>query len=251
MPLKHLLALVVLAAAGLTRLAAQGSPPMITDDPGTPGNNKWEINLGWTTQLMPGTTEIDLPLLDANYGIGDRFQVTCEIPWAVAKDNDGSQAGLGDSTVGAKWRFYDAGEHSWQASVFPQLTFLVPGSHSDRRGLADSGTALLLPIEAEKDLGPITVDFDGGHIFSSQAGEDRWMGGLAFGREVISGWELGIETHLNASNRLDRTEWIVNAGTKIDLSDHLSLMFALGRDLSSNLGPRASLLSYVGVQIRL
>ena len=28
-------------------LHAQGGPPFITDDPGTPGNQHWEVNLGW------------------------------------------------------------------------------------------------------------------------------------------------------------------------------------------------------------
>jgi hypothetical protein len=109
----------------------------------------------------------------------------------------------------------------------------------------------LLPFEAEKDFGPITVDADFGHVFSFATGDDSWMGGIAFGREIIKGWEFGIETHMNASDRIDRTEWIVNAGTQIDLSEHLSLMLALGRDISNELGPRSSLLSYVGFQLRL
>ena len=251
MPFKSFVAFAVLAAASLTRLAAQGGPPMITDDPGTPGDKQWEINLGWTTQRVPGSTQFGLPLLDTSYGIGDRIEVTYETPWVVVRDHNGSHAGLGDSLVGAKWRFYDAGEHGWQASVFPQLTFLDPDSHSDRRELADSDTTLLLPFEVEKDLGPVSMNFDFGHVFSSEAGEDSWMGGIVFGREMVKGWELDAETHVNASNRMDRTEWIINAGTRIDLSAHLTLMLALGRDISNALGPRASLLSYLGFQLRL
>lgn len=29
---------------------AQGGPPLITDDPGTPGNGKWEINVAFTVE---------------------------------------------------------------------------------------------------------------------------------------------------------------------------------------------------------
>jgi hypothetical protein len=38
------LALACLFADILT-VHAQGGPPMITDDPGTPGNGQWEINV--------------------------------------------------------------------------------------------------------------------------------------------------------------------------------------------------------------
>lgn len=240
----------LLAFAGLTRLAAQGGPPMITDDPGTPGDKQWEINLGWTTQRVAGSTLYGLPLLDANYGIGDRIEITYEASWEIVDDAGGSRSGPSDSLIGAKWRFYDAGEKGWQASVYPQLTFLDPNSHSDRRGLADPETTLLLPFEVEKDLGPVAMNFDFGHVFSSKAGEDSWMGGIIFGREIVKGWELDAETHVNASNRLDRSEWIINAGTRIDLSEHVTLMIALGKDVSNQLGPRASLLSYLGVQLR-
>ncbi|MFT3792165.1 MAG: hypothetical protein QM741_14065 [Rudaea sp.] len=40
---KVLFVLVLFAIAKLA--AAQGGPPLVTDDPGTPGNGKWEINL--------------------------------------------------------------------------------------------------------------------------------------------------------------------------------------------------------------
>jgi len=240
-----------LGAAAICRLGAQGGPPMITDDPGTPGDKKWEINLGWSTQRTAGSTVYGLPLLDANYGIGERIELTYESPWAVLDSDHGSRSGPGDSLLGVKWRFYDAGEKGWQASVYPQVTFLDPGSHSDRRGLADSATTLLMPFEVEMDLGPVSMNFDFGHVFSSESGGDSWMGGVIFGREIVKGWELDAETHLNASNNLGRHEWILNFGSRIDLSEHITLMIALGRDLSTTLGPRSTLLSYLGFQFRL
>jgi hypothetical protein len=62
---------------------------------------------------------------------------------------------------------------------------------------------------------------------------------------------VDAEMHLNASERLDRAEWIVNAGTRVDLSEHLTVLLAVGRDLSNQIGPRVSLLSYAGLQLRL
>ena len=224
---------------------------MITDDPGTPGAGKWEINLGWETERASGQTLTSLPLLDANYGIGDRTELTYEAPWVIVHDEEGTRSGLGDSLLGVKYRFYDAGEKGWQASVYPQYTFVTPGSHADRRGIADSGSSLLLPLEVEKDLELFSINFDGGHLFSSEKGEDEWMGGVVVGREVSKGWELDVETHVEAANRLNRSEWIVNGGTRIDLSEKLTLMIALGRDLSNSMAPKTTLISYLGVQVRL
>jgi hypothetical protein len=45
--------LLIIPAAGALRLHAQGGPPFITDDPGTPGNKHWEINLGWIADHSP------------------------------------------------------------------------------------------------------------------------------------------------------------------------------------------------------
>src|ERR1700690_4064865 len=99
-----LLSTAVSAAAGY----AQGGPPFITDDPGTPGNKHWEINLGWTGIHNPGASSYQLPDIDINYGLGDRIQLKYEIPLAAATDeNNTTRAGLGESFPGVKFRFYE------------------------------------------------------------------------------------------------------------------------------------------------
>lgn len=45
---------------------AAGGPPMITDDPGTPGSGNWEINLAAVTSHTAGQTDYQLPLADFN-----------------------------------------------------------------------------------------------------------------------------------------------------------------------------------------
>lgn len=94
-------------------LHAEGSPPLITDDPGTPGDGHWEINLGFSTEKRPGSRLSELPLLDLNYGIGDSLQLKYEVPYLrLTEDGAPSESGLGNSAFGVKWRFYDAGEKS-------------------------------------------------------------------------------------------------------------------------------------------
>ena len=61
-----LLLLAPALAAPLAR--AQGGPPFITDDPGTPGNKHWEINFGWTADHNPANAYYETPDIDMNYG---------------------------------------------------------------------------------------------------------------------------------------------------------------------------------------
>ncbi len=123
-----------------------------------------------------------------------------------------------------------------------------------RRGLNDSELACAsfqLPFQFEHDFDLINVDVDFGHLFGTGQLADGWFGGLCLGKEIRKGWELVAEIHLNASNELRRTEAIVNAATRIDLSERYTLMLLIGRDPRNHLSPVASLTSYVGIQIRL
>jgi hypothetical protein len=224
---------------------------MITDDPGTPGNGHWEINLAWTEQVSPGSTLVGLPLLDANYGVGDRLQLNYQASWNLLQDSGAAtESGMSDSQLAVKWRFLDEGENGLQASMYPRYTFLDPGSHSDRRGTADSTATFLLPFEVLRDFGFISLNADFGYTFSAAGAQRGWMGGLCVGHDLAKGWEIDAEVHLNSSERLQRTETVANVGTRYDISKNATLLAAIGRDLSNSLAPRISLLTYLGVQLR-
>jgi len=47
--------------------AAQGGPPFITDDPGTPGDGNWETNVACITERHPDERIFNAPILDINY----------------------------------------------------------------------------------------------------------------------------------------------------------------------------------------
>ncbi|MGA2168784.1 MAG: hypothetical protein ABSG62_11275 [Terracidiphilus sp.] len=73
---------------------AQGGPPFITDDFGTPGNRHWEINPGWIGDHNPRQAYYQLPDINMNYGWGDRIQLKYELPLAAASDrNNTTRAG--------------------------------------------------------------------------------------------------------------------------------------------------------------
>ena len=240
--------LLLLGAA--PSLRAEGSPPLITDDPGTPGDGHWEINIGVSTEKRPGERASELPLLDLNYGVGDRLQFKYEVPYLnVHEDGGPSLSGLGNSTFGVKWRFYDAGEKGLSVSVYPQLEFNNPGSHSDDKGLVEHGTAFLLPFQFEKAVGPLTVIWQIGREF--RAAGDAWFYGVSAGHRFHDKVEVAVELAGGGSAHLDRTQLTANLGVVVDLSERSSVMFSVGRELHNHDEPHASLVAYVGWQLRL
>ena len=105
---------------GCPEAFAQGGPPYYTNDPGTPGNHNWEINLGYMPFLYTNQSLIHTPDVDINYGLGDRIQFTFENAWLqVVNPSSTPQYGLGQDQLGVKWRFYDNEGSGFAISVFP------------------------------------------------------------------------------------------------------------------------------------
>ena len=237
----------ILAVPSIAR--GQGGPPMITDDPGTPGDGNWEINIAWTFEHSGSATEHEAPLVDAAYGVGDRVQLKYELPWIVADEaGQGSRDGLGNSNFGVKWRFFDAGDHAWRISTFPQVEFRNPESDSVERGLAEAGTTVLLPFEFERAFSAFAVNFDVGHVWHSR-GADEWFGGIAIGREMNERLEFMAELHADATARLDRSALTINLGTRWTVTEHGRLIMSVGQDLHNHISGYEAVVGYVGWQM--
>jgi hypothetical protein len=227
----------------------EGGPPMMTDDPGTPGDGNWEINIAWTFEHSGSTTEHEAPLVDAAYGVGDRVQLKYEVPWIVADaSGQGARGGLGNSNFGVKWRFIDAGDDGWRMSTFPQVIFRNPGSGSVERGLAEAGTTVLLPFEFERAFSVLAVNFDVGHVWHSQ-GAGEWFGGIAIGREMSERLELMAELHADATARMDRSALTINLGMRWTATERGRLIMSVGQDLHNHISGHEAAVGYVGWQL--
>src|SRR6478672_1643063 len=131
--------ILLLAYSVCCRLApethGQGGPPMITDDPGTPGNGKWETNLSVALEHRPGEALYDIPGIDLNYGVGEHLQLTLQGGPVLRKRSDhGAIGGLGGTEAAVKWRFLDEDKSGLDLSMFPRVIFNIEQS-SVRRGL--------------------------------------------------------------------------------------------------------------------
>ncbi len=138
---------LVLLACCFTTVSTQAGPPFVTDDPEPPPPGGWEINVPFILERTPGTTEMDAPLFDLNYGLPD-LQLKLEIPVEIVhEDSNGTVAGAGDLLLGVKWRFFNSEKSQLQLGVYPQV--LAPtGNHA--RGLGEGRAAFVCRFSRRK-----------------------------------------------------------------------------------------------------
>ncbi len=222
---------------------------MITDDPGTPGSGNWEINIAASALQGSAGSEGESPLIDVNYGLGERVQLKYEVAWVTQRDSGGTtRSGLGDSLVGVKWRFYDTGASGWSVSAYPQAELRNPGSHAARRGLDDDGTGVLLPFQFERTFTTVGVNFEAGRQLRSR-GSSTWLGGVALGHAVNETVDVMTELRGESSVPLRRYALAANFGVRIAVSGVGMLLASIGRDLHNGIENRASVFGYLGWQV--
>jgi hypothetical protein len=221
---------------------------MITDDPGTPGDKKWEINLALAFEHRSGETAADFPAIDLNYGVGEHIQLTLQTaPVLLKRQGDGLIGGLGGTEAAVKWRFLDQQSNGdgFDMSIFPRVIFNVVHS-SPRRGLSEEGTRFQIPMQMSKAFGRWHVDFEWGPHVSSVS-RSEWLYGVVAGLDVAKPTLLMAELHGTSRMNFARDVLTVNVGVHHEFSETRILIVSLGRDIRSP-DPVATI-GYVGIQL--
>lgn len=222
-------------------------PPIITDDTGTPGPGRWEMNMGLNVEKRSSQTAYQAPTLDLNYGVGEHIQLNYSVPWIVLHVGGNTIAGLGDSEVAVKWRFLDQDRQGVDMSVYPRFIFNNPTSSADR-GIVDKGTVFRLPFQMEKKVGILTVNPEVGHDFHQEGG-DAWIYSLALKYTEVKGVELLAEIFGTVDNKFSNGQNAANIGVRKDVNENSSVHASVGTGVGSRFD-RTQLLSYVGIQVR-
>jgi len=227
----------------LTADFSKAGPPFVTDDPEPPPPGGWEINVPFILERTPGTTEMDAPLFDLNYGLPD-IQLKLEFPIEIVNDSNGTQAGAGDCLIGVKWRFLNNEQSQFQLGTYPQV--LAPtGNHA--RGLGQGQPAFVLPLLAQKSWGKWTLYGNVGYWWQTASEtRDYFYAGAVLEREITERLELGVELFGNSpKERGGRSELAFNVGGTWKLNAHLNLLFSGGRDIVGE----THAMAYVGLQL--
>ena len=240
--------LIVMPAAFSAPAAAQGGPPYYTNDPGTPGNLNWEINLGYMPFFYSNQTVSHVPDLDINFGVGDRIQLTYENAW-LRVQNPATKFGLGQSNPGLKWRFYDAGEGGLAISIFPQL-FLNNPNDAVRRGITPANDAFLFPFEFSKKIGAVDVNYELGYQFVRK-GPDGWITGLVVGHDFTPKFEADVEFYSQGTFHPAYSEPTLDVGARYKIHRPVILLFMAGRSLERTRPNQSYFVGYFGLQFLL
>jgi hypothetical protein len=248
-----LLPLLVAAAIGTPVVCrGQGGPPLVTDDPDTPPDGHWEINLAAIGVRSPGERQLSLPDADINYGWGDHIQLKIDTPWLVSEaDGERAKSGLGASNLGVKWRLIDADRSGFALSTYPQVLInALPSSY--RRGLTTPGESWLLPVEISTERGGFGFDGELGRYLSSSAlarlqQPDAWVAGFIVSHDCLPKLECLAEIRQTFAPGDAQT--LFNVGGHRQLSESLALLFAVGHAFGPARPDHEQLLFYAGVQV--
>ena len=219
---------------------------MITDDPGTPGNGKWENNFAIIFEHRPDQTQYEVPEIDLNYGVGEHIQLTLQTaPVLLKRSGHGLIGGLGGTEAAVKWRFLDEANSGFDMSMFPRVIFNVTQS-SVRRGLAEDGTCLQIPFQLAKTFGRWHADLEVGPRVST-VGQSEWLDGIVCGLDLAKSTMLMAELHDESRMNFSRDVLTLNVGLRHELTENYILILSMGHELRSTDQPKA-LIGYFGMQ---
>ncbi len=208
-----------------------GSPPMVTDDSDTPGDNNWEVNLGMHAEFAGGDHRIEAPTIDINYGIGDTIQLTYEVPYAFVRTEDDngqrvSANGFGDSILGLKYRFYDNKDAGLSFAFYPQAEFRTPGSS---KIVSEVNTGVILPLVMTKEYEHASIGAEAGVELSG--GEQRWFASFGAGKRLTDRTAILAEIAGTDINSPQSKHILLNVGLRHKISETQSISGGLGRDV--------------------
>ena len=127
---------------------------------------------------------------------------------------------------------------------------LFRSSSAAHRGLAETGTAVLLPLEFVHGFEGGDVNVEVGRWMRPAGQGDSWIAGLVVTGEVKKGFEVMAELHDEKTVNSSQEELIADLGARWDLSENATLLVSAGRDLRNTLTEKNTFLSYLGLQMR-
>lgn len=224
----------------LMGVPASAMHPLITDDAGTQGKGRLqlEVNGSYGTDRISdaGTTvktvESDV-VTNLTYGTTDTLDVFVEMPYAWLREKvdgvvAGSENGIADLSIGAKWRFF---ENEGFCLAFKPFVTLATGDETKGLGAGKTGYGVFLI--ATREFKPVDMEayLNIGYVRNeNKAGEEKnlWHVSLAAVHEVVEHFKLAA--NLGMEKNPDGT------ADKAPAFGLLGIIYEVGEDLDLSLG---------------
>ncbi|MCX5869645.1 MAG: transporter [Deltaproteobacteria bacterium] len=212
--------------------AAFASHPLITDDAGTMGTGKAQLELNGEyghnkeDEVTTTTTEGAAAL---TYGINDSIDFIVGLPYLHFREKDAeaflSEHGLSDTLVEVKWGFYE--NNGLNLALKPGLTLPIG---DDGKGLGSGKTAYSLFFITSTAIDQWAVHLNLGYIQNDNTideKKDLWHASLAstvtLNKQFTAVGDLGVESNPDPLADADADPVFFLAGFIYTLSDGLSL----------------------------
>jgi len=226
---------------------AQGGPPMLTDDSGVPGTTKgednapirgkWENNFAFEFEGSKNDYIKNFPILDLNYGLGDRIQLKAEFTW-VAEKGENLANKFDNLTLGFKYRIIDGSEEELSLSVYPQ-PIISFNPEQDGKSVA---FGIILPVAVNKEISEIGINLQGGYQVLGNTSE--FFLGLCldhdFGKVLTLLGEIHTtvgRTHDNDITGVDAIYFkegtFIDLGAQIKITKEQAILIGVGKDIES------------------
>ncbi len=224
MPAPRRLFLALLATLPCASLVHAG-PPFVSDDPEPTDAGRWEI-YGFAAGTHVAGDTAGAGGLDINYGGAKDLQLTAVLPFNY-ETGAGGRVGLGNIELAAKYKFV----HQVDGSSVPDIAFFprafVPTAG---RRFGTRRLGFLLPLWAQKDLGPWSIFGGGGYDINPGRGQrDFWLTGIGLQRAANDRFSIGAEIYRHTADTDDARRFTgVNFGALYKMNDHWSLIGSAG-----------------------
>jgi len=237
----------MLAGSGLALClacaSAHSGPPLITNDPDTPGDGHWEINIAAIGAYAPSAWEASAPDFDINYGVGERTQLSVHVGEAHAgEDGAPVRSGIGPVELAVRYRFLDEDTAGVALALQPRWARSW-SSAAIRKGLAPEHDEFGLPLQLARHFGETTLGLELSRNFLVDE-PDEWQLGVFASRDCAEHVTCLAEVnsvHADGGG----TETVVDVGATREIGEHLVLMGSLGRQI---VGEKRTVY-YLGVQL--
>ncbi len=210
---------------------AWAGPPFLTDDPEPVDFNHFEFYVFSTLDKSGGSALIQTPASEFNWGALPDLQLHVATCLTYFSPGPGASAyGLGDSEMGAKFRFLDETPDHPQMAIYP-LAEISTGNAS--KGLGNGLTWYKLPLWIQKSWGPWTTYGGGGYAFNAAPGaRDYPFGGWLLQRDLNQTLTLGGELFAQGPDTQAAQGFLlVNLGGQLNFSPGFSLLLSGGHSI--------------------
>ena len=227
---KQKLRVVVASGMFFTALPAWCGPPFVTDDPEPVEYKHSELYIA-SEQLHSKKDNSVTPLVEYNYGALPDLQLSITVPYIFNNPlGQSRQHGLGDLTLGAKYRFWEETDSHPMMAIYPSI---VTANGDVGKGLGNGGSQIFLPVWIQKTWGD-WKSYGGGGYWKNNAvkGDNHWNFGWALQKDVSEKVMIGGEVFRESEQLAADSATGVGLGSTYNLDQHNRLLLSLNHSFS-------------------